>query len=248
MSGAAPAEPAPSASRTATAALARMIRRAAGSGSSRRPCGSKMRTLASRLRCRNAWSEVVDDAEAVAQRSAEVDRRRLLEVGGGAAHLADLEAGQQDLREHLVVEDEVVGVLEQRQRLEHLAREGAVAGVVLGELGPAQQVLERGEARGSRRTCRAACRPRSARPPRMREPSTTSKGPSAIMRDHRGDQLRRVLVVRVEHHDDVRARPRAPPVAGLLVAAVAAVAARGRGCAGRAAARSRPSRRGSRRR
>ena len=42
-------------------------------------------------------------------------------------------------------------------------------------------------------------------------------------RRHRGDEPRRVLVVRMDHHDDVRAALERLGVAGLLVPAVAAV-------------------------
>ena len=70
------------------------------------------------------------------------------------------------LREHLVVEHEVVGVRDAAGASSSSApREGAVAGV---ELGRASSPMQRGSAiarerGGWRRTCSAACRPRSAR-------------------------------------------------------------------------------------
>ena len=48
--------------------------RAGGIGSSRLPCGSKIRRLASRLRCSEGLERGGDDAHPVAQRAAEVDR------------------------------------------------------------------------------------------------------------------------------------------------------------------------------
>ena len=84
-------------------------------------------------------------AKTVDHASPEIDRRRLREILRRTADLAHAEAEPEDLGEHLVVEDEVVGVLEQRKRFQHLAREGPVAGVVLGELRAEQEVLERGQ-------------------------------------------------------------------------------------------------------
>ena len=46
------------------------------------------------------------------------------------------------LRDHLVVEDKIVGVFQQRQGLQQFAREGAESGVVLRELHAQPQVLE----------------------------------------------------------------------------------------------------------
>src|SRR5207302_1960390 len=83
-----------------------------------------------------------EDAEAVLHAAAEIDRRRLGEVARRAGDLADLESEPDRLRQHLVVEDEVVGVLLQRKRLEEPAGEGAIARVVLGQLVADQQVLE----------------------------------------------------------------------------------------------------------
>src|SRR5262249_36962526 len=86
-----------------------------------------------------------EHAEPVAHRAAEVDRRRLREVARGARDLADAEAAVDREREHLVVEDEVVRGAEQRERREDLARERAVARVVLGELVAEEEVLDERE-------------------------------------------------------------------------------------------------------
>ena len=47
-----------------------------------------------------------------------------------------------NLGEHLVIEDKIVGITQKRQPFEHFAREGPVTAVILGELGPAEKVLE----------------------------------------------------------------------------------------------------------
>src|SRR5947207_4132832 len=72
------------------------------------------------------------DAEAVLHAAAEIDRRRLGEIARRARQFPDVEPEPDRLRQHLVVEDEIVAVLLQRQRLEQPPREGAIAGVVLG--------------------------------------------------------------------------------------------------------------------
>ena len=61
----------------------------------------------------------------VAQAPPEVDRGRLGEVLRRAADLADAEAAPEDLREHLVVEDEVVGVLRRAGARARTSRENA---------------------------------------------------------------------------------------------------------------------------
>ena len=49
------------------------------------------------------------------------------------------------MRQHLVVENKIIGIFQQRQLGEYLAAEGAVAGVIFGKLGPEKQILERGQ-------------------------------------------------------------------------------------------------------
>src|SRR6201999_3709845 len=84
-------------------------------------------------------------ADAILDAAAEVDGGGLGKILGGAAHFPDGEMIPKDLGQHLVVEDKVIGVGLQGQALEELAGEGAVAGVVLGELGPEEQVLRGSE-------------------------------------------------------------------------------------------------------
>ena len=164
-------------------------------------------------------------AEAVAHRAREVDRARLLEVLGRARRSRRCEKSpSNDLGEHLVVEDEVVRAFARADALEQRARERAEAGVVFGELRAEQQVLEPPSARGSPRTSRAACRRQRAlaaenaraehqRRTRSRRSWRPSPSRAAARTDSLGAPSRRCR----------RRAASAAAVAGLLVAAVAAV-------------------------
>src|SRR5580700_8518125 len=95
--------------------------------------------LQGKLQCGRENAETVNDA------APEVDRRRLFEILGRARDFADAVAEVDTLRQHLIVEDEVVGIFDQRQLGQDLTTEAAVAGVVLRELHPQEQVLKRGQ-------------------------------------------------------------------------------------------------------
>src|SRR6187549_1651055 len=86
-----------------------------------------------------------EDAEAVAHRAREIDRRRFGEVLGRAGELAHAVAGGERLHQDLVVELEVVGEPVERQRLEHRPAVGAEAGVVLRELLAEEEILDQGQ-------------------------------------------------------------------------------------------------------
>ena len=75
-----------------------------------------------------------DDAKSIFHAAPEINRGRLFEVLGRTRHFADAETEVDALCQHLVVEDEVVGIFQQRQSDKDFAAEGAVAGVILGEL------------------------------------------------------------------------------------------------------------------
>ena len=67
--------------------------------------------LAAGLHLRQAKLQRGRDApDAIAHAAREVDRRRFLEVFRGAAHLRDDFAEPEDLRQHLIVEHEIIGV------------------------------------------------------------------------------------------------------------------------------------------
>src|SRR5690348_2669861 len=79
--------------------------------------------------------------QAIDRRSLEADRARVLVVAADGGHLADLETEGRGLDEDLRVEDEVVAVLEKRDRLEEASRVRAVARVIFGELQAKDPVL-----------------------------------------------------------------------------------------------------------
>ena len=97
----------------------------------------------------------------------------------------------------------------QRQCLQHRRRERAVAGVELGELDSQQDVLDGGqEPVGDVLVERhAALEGAGAQDPRAEDDVELARGDQP---GHRADQLGGVLVVGVEHDDDVGAARRAP--------------------------------------
>src|SRR5207245_10645308 len=65
-----------------------------------------------------------------------------MKILGRTRHLADSKSEVNALRQHLVVENKIIGIFQQRQLGEHLAAESAVAGVILGKLCTEKQILE----------------------------------------------------------------------------------------------------------
>src|SRR5207245_2964003 len=86
------------------------------------------------------------DSQAIADASPKAYRGGLRKIAARAADLADRKAEVDRLAEHLVVEDEAVGILPERQRLENPPGERAIAGVIFGELPPDENVLREGQA------------------------------------------------------------------------------------------------------
>src|SRR5271154_820774 len=86
-----------------------------------------------------------EDAEAVFHAAAEVDGGGLLEIFRRAGNFSDAEAEMDALRQHLVVEDEVVGVFEQGKFGQDFSAEGAISGVIFGELHAQEKILEGSE-------------------------------------------------------------------------------------------------------
>ena len=72
--------------------------------------------------------------ETVLHATPKVDGRGFFEILGGTGNFSDAKAEVNALRQHLIIEDEVVGIFEQRKIGENFAAEGAVSGVVLGKL------------------------------------------------------------------------------------------------------------------
>src|SRR5690242_19984993 len=155
--------------------------------------------------------------------AAEIDGGGFGEVLGGAGDFSDVEAEIDALRQHLVVEDKIVGVFQQRQLLQNPAAEGAIAGVVFGKLGAQKPVLHQGQAavgnvlvNGHAAAQRAAAQNAGAQ-----HHVIDSVGHHT---GHGGYQQRRVLVIGVHHDDHIGARVQSFAVAGLLVAPVSVIA------------------------
>ena len=96
------------------------------------------------------FAEAVDDgdaqnAETVDHAAPEINARGFFEIAGRAGDLGDLIALIDDLRQHLIVENEIFVVTFVIDVLKDLAGEGAIARMVFGEFLPKQDVFEKGE-------------------------------------------------------------------------------------------------------
>ncbi len=161
-------------------------------------------------------------AHAVFGRAGEVDGGGFLKVFGGAGHLANLKAGHEYLGDHLIVKDKVVGIVGEVYGADDLGGEGAVAGVVFGELLAEEDVFKKRQHpvedvlvhRHAAAECAAA-----------EDAGGEHDGIYAVGDDgaHGQDELRGVLVIRVHHDDDVGTKLQRFCIAGFLIAAVAAV-------------------------
>src|SRR5277367_4091570 len=161
-------------------------------------------------------------AKAILHAAPKVDGRGFLKVAGGAGDLADAEAKHDGLGDHLIIEDEVIGVFEQRESLEYIARKGAEAGVVFRELDSEEEVLEgRKKTVGDVFVARHATFESSAADDAGAKYDVVDSAGDHI--GHGGDEGGIVLVVRMDHDDDVGASGEGFTVAGLLIASVAVV-------------------------
>src|ERR1019366_5467680 len=161
--------------------------------------------------------------QAVLHAAAEIDGGRFLEILGGPGNLADAEAEVDALGEHLVVENKIVAVFPKGQAGEYLAAEVAVAGVILGQLDAQEQVLKSGEqAVGDVFVKWHASAQRGAA-----NDAGTENDVIDTVGDHArhgGYEQRCVLIIGMDHDDDVGAGGQSFAVAGLLIAAIAVVA------------------------
>jgi hypothetical protein len=163
-----------------------------------------------------------DHAKTIRHAAPKVDRRRFLKIFRGAGNLADTKSEVHALRQHLIIEDKVIGIFEQGQISQHFAAESTVARVVFGKLHAQKNVLERGEqAIGNIFVDWHAAEQGAA--------SYDARSENDIVyvichhTGHRGDEQRCVLIVRVQHDDDVCARVQRLAIAGHLIAAVTVV-------------------------
>ena len=127
------------------------------------------------------------------------------------------------MRQHLVIEDEVVAIFRQWQPRENFPAERAIARVIFGKLDPQEKIFKRSQqAVGDVFVNRHA--------PAQSRPADDARAQHHIVDavgDHarqRRNQQRRVLIIRMHHDHDVRARRQSFAVASLLVAPVAVVA------------------------
>src|SRR5271166_2180946 len=161
--------------------------------------------------------------ETVSNAAPEIYGGGFREIFCRAGNFADAEAEVHALGEHLVVENEIVAVFAQRQAGQHLAAEGAVAGVILREFDAQEQIFERGQqAVGDVLVKRHA--PEQSGAADNAGPQHDVVNAVGDHAGHRGDQQRRVLIVGVDHDDNVGTGGQSFTVTGLLVAAVPIVA------------------------
>ena len=127
------------------------------------------------------------------------------------------------MRQHLIVENEIVAIFPQRQAGQHLSAESAIAGVILGELDVQEEVFKSGEqAVGDVFVKRHASAQRRASNDAGAEHDVIDAVSDHAR--HRGYKQRRVLIIGVNHDDNVSARGQSFAVAGLLIAAITVVA------------------------
>src|SRR5579863_9510751 len=164
-----------------------------------------------------------EHAESVGDAAAKIDRRSLFEILRRTGHFPDAKAEMHALCEHLIVEDKIVGILEQGQLHQDLAAESAIASVIFGELHPQKQILEGGQQTVGNVFVKwhAPEQRPSADDARTEYNIVNVIGHHAA---HRRDQQRRVLIIGVQHDDYVRAGRQRLAIARLLVAAIAVVA------------------------
>src|SRR5215467_9422377 len=81
-------------------------------------------------------------AESVLHAAAEIDGRGLSEILRRTGDFSDAKTEVDALRQHLVVEHEVIGIFQQRQLGENFAAEGAVTGVIFRKLHAQEQIFE----------------------------------------------------------------------------------------------------------
>ena len=128
----------------------------------------------------------------------------------------------ENLREHLVVEHEVVGVVREVKGLEQFLGERTIAGVVFGKFRADHEVF-----RESEKAVGDEFPPRHAAEQRVATKNATAEhARMQVVGDHRGhrrNELWRVLIIGVHHDDDVGASFEREAVTGLLIAAVAGV-------------------------
>lgn len=141
--------------------------------------------------------------KAVLDASGQVDRRRFLKIFSRAGHFGNLETGINNLGEHFIVENEIIRIGFKGNGAKHLATESPVARMVFREFIIDQYILEQRE--------EAVCpifvdRHASAQGAFSQDPASQHHGVEIIADDidHAGDEEWRVLVIRMQHDDNIR--------------------------------------------
>ncbi|SRR6266446_4521852 len=83
--------------------------------------------------------------ETIEYAAAKINRRCIGVVTGRTANFGDGITTPQCLDQHLIIEDEVVGILAEVEALEELPREGPVSRMILGEFGAREGILDERE-------------------------------------------------------------------------------------------------------
>ncbi len=163
-----------------------------------------------------------ENAEPVPNGSEKIDRRCFFEVLRRTGDFAKQKIFLKNLRENLIIEDEILGVVRKRNRFEYFPRVRPIAGVVLGKLRTEEKVLCK------REEAVAHVFP-ERHPAAQRMPPKDARCDYGIVgavddhRTHRKDEMRIVLIIRMQHHDNVCMTIESGLVTCLLVSAVPAV-------------------------
>src|SRR5205807_5550320 len=86
-----------------------------------------------------------ETAEPVTHAAAKINRGSLRQIFRGTSDLADLATEPNYLREHLIIENKVIRIVLNWHSLEQSAREGTVASVIFGKLGPDHGIFHEGQ-------------------------------------------------------------------------------------------------------
>src|SRR5208282_2517064 len=162
-------------------------------------------------------------AQAILHAAPEINRRSLRKILRRAGNLANVEAEENALRQHLIVKDKIVRVLQQRKILEHGAAERPVSGVIFRQLRAQTSVFEKRQ-----KSVGNVFPQRHTTLPRL--PSQNARAQHHVIdaksdhARHGGYEQRRVLIIGMDHEDHVGAGGQSFAIAGLLIAAIAVVA------------------------
>ena len=161
-------------------------------------------------------------AKAVLNGPKEIDRRCFFEILRRTGDFAKQKIFLKNLRKNLIVEDEILGVIQKRNRLKHLTRVRPVTGVVLGKLGSEQEILDK---------CEYAITDifPERHAPAERMPTENARCDDGIVGTvddhgaHGKNEMRIVLIIGMQHHHNVCMTIESSLVTRLLISAVPSV-------------------------